>query len=62
MRATHWTRGDQKQRDPTGFLLWRSACSRWVLLSRTTTPDRVTCKQCRRYLERLTVDEERLST
>ena len=60
MRATHWTVGDQRQRDPTGFLVWRSACARWVLLSRTAIPDRVTCKQCRRYLEGLTVDGERL--
>jgi len=54
MRATHWTRGDRHRRDSTGFLLWRTACSRWVLRHRTATPDQVTCKQCRRYLERLT--------
>jgi hypothetical protein len=51
MRATHWTRGDQTQRDPTGFLLWRTLCSRWVLLSRTARIDSVTCKQCRRRLD-----------
>ena len=50
MRATHWTDGSQRQRDPTGFLLFRTVCSRWVLRFRTATPDRVTCKQCKRYL------------
>jgi hypothetical protein len=34
-------------------MLYRTACSRWVLLSRTTVPDAVTCKQCRRYLAAL---------
>ena len=57
MRATHWTRGDQKQRDPTGFMLWRASCGRWVRLAHTGTPYVVTCKQCRRYLQRLTDNE-----
>jgi len=49
----HWTRGDQKQRDPTGFLVWLTACKRWVLRTRTAVPDEVTCKRCRRYLDKL---------
>ena len=53
MRATHWTSGAQRRRDHAGALLWRTECSRWVLLSRTATPDRVTCKQCRRALDLL---------
>jgi hypothetical protein len=53
MRIAHWTSGANMRRDPTGFLLWRTACSRWVIRHRTAVPDRVTCKQCRRYLDRL---------
>jgi hypothetical protein len=46
MRAVHWTSGAQRERDPTGFLLWRTECGRWVLLSRTAAHALVTCKQC----------------
>lgn len=53
MRVKHWTSGANMQRDPTGFLLWKTACNRWVLRVRTSVPDRVTCKQCRQYLDRL---------
>lgn len=59
MRATHWTPGDQRKQTSNGGH-WRTACARWVHLDRTAIPDRVTCKQCRRYLERLIVDGERL--
>jgi hypothetical protein len=56
MRATHWTAGDQRKPAPDG-LLWRASCGRWVRLADTGTPYVVTCKQCRRYLQRLTDNE-----
>lgn len=49
----HWTAGSEMQRDPTGFILFRTSCRRWVTLNRTTVPTGVTCKQCRRYLDKL---------
>ena len=56
MRATHWARGDQRKQ-VEGGLVWRASCGRWVRLAHTGTPYVVTCKQCRRYLQRLTDNE-----
>ncbi len=57
MSATHWTPGDQRRPTPIGSR-YRAVCGRWVGLKCTDIPARVTCKQCRRYLQRL-IDDER---
>ena len=32
---------------------YRTVCGRWLPMNRTATPIAVTCRQCRRHLERL---------
>lgn len=61
MTRTHWAPGDKRRWLPNRRRYeWRTICGRWLPLSSHATPNRVTCKQCRRYLEGLTVDGERL--
>ena len=58
MRATHWIAGaDYRWAGDRSELLWRTACGRWLPVKVHRIPPEVTCKQCRRYLQRLTDDE-----
>jgi hypothetical protein len=54
MKVTHWATGSRRRWTRARRRVeWWTACGRWLPLSRTTVPNEVTCKQCRRYLDKL---------
>ena len=53
---THWTPGTNRRLEPqpSGLrrVYWQMLCKRWLELKHFGMPDRVTCKQCRRELDK----------